>query len=415
MENCFKAGAGREILAFPEEYFPSEGYYGVHDDMHARVLLMEKNGVRGALVTLELPSIRPWNLTDEVRAYAAEELGAEFNNVWLIMTHDLSAPHVPPEAEKRALHIAVVKKAVAEACRQAVSTLREATVGYGESVSDVNANRDVQSVDGWWVGVDGDGPSDKTLSLIKFSDLKGETIAVLYSYAIKSSVLESAPMSDGKKYVSGDVTGVACQKAEEALGAVTMFVMGAAGDQVPKMKANYLALDECKKFYTVNLHEKGYEVLEELGSTLALDVINAANAIDCDDSEPEFIPETVSVTAQCKKPYPKTLPAPPILSYTYEPDDPQELEIYSMRIGKAALVGIKAEVTTPIFDDIKAGSPFEHTLMATLVNGGQGYVATDIDYERYSYPGLNTPFVRGTDKLFTSAVLKELNSLFNTN
>jgi hypothetical protein len=411
MENKFKAGAGKAVLNFPPEYFPSEGYYGIHDNMHAKALLMESNGFRCGLVTLELPSIRPWELTDEVRAYAAKILGADFEHTWLIMTHDLSAPHVPTDETKRQLHMEIVKKAVKEACESAVSTLRDAVVGYGETTSDVNANRDVHSVDGWWVGVDGDGPSDKTLSLIKFSDLNGELIAVLYSYAIKSSLLEAAPMSDGKKYVSGDVTGVADSKVEEALGGVCMFVMGAAGDQVPKVKANYLALDKNGKFETVNLYEKGYKALETLSSTLANDIVASAKSTVCDDNSPVIKSETVVLSAQCKKPYPKTLPEPPVLSYNYEPDDPQELHIYSMRIGKASLIGLKAEVTTPIFDNIKSRSPFNHNLMATLVNGGQGYVATDLDYERFTYPGLNTPFIQGTDKAFEDKVVEELNRL----
>ena len=71
----FKAGAGRAVLSFPEEYFPNEGYKGIHDDMHVRVLLMESGEVRAAVAVFELSSVRPWELTDELRAYAAEKLG----------------------------------------------------------------------------------------------------------------------------------------------------------------------------------------------------------------------------------------------------------------------------------------------------------------------------------------------------
>lgn len=409
----FKAGAGRAVLAFPKEYFPTEGYNGIHDDMHVRVLLMESGEVRTAVAVFELSSVRPWELTDSLRAYTAEKLGTAYENTWAIVTHDLSAPHVPVEEEKRSIHMNTLKAALDEAAAAALESFRPAKVGYGEGLSDVNANRDVQSVDGWWVGIEGKGPSDKTLSVVKIDGVDGKPIAVLYSYALKSSLLETAPMSDGWKYASGDVTGVACTRAEEATGAVTIFVMGAAGDQVPKIKGNYLTLNSEGKFVTVNLYEKAYDGLSLLGNTLGDDVISLVNGTECTDEEPELAVMESSLAVNCKKPYPKTLPEPPVLTYEYEPCGEGEITLYSMRIGEAAFMALKSEVTTPIFTEIKRNSPFKHNLMATLANGGQGYIATDSDYERFTYPGLHTDFVKGTDRQFTSFVTEELTKLKN--
>ena len=411
MEHKFRAGAGRAELRFPADYFPVDGYSGVHDPMCCRVLVLEAQSVRGGIVTFELPSVRPWELTDGLRDYAVRCLDAPYENVWLVMTHDLSAPHVPPEEPKRRLHMDMLRAAMEEAAREAVSSLREASVRYAEGTSDVNANRDMESVDGWWVGIRGDGPSDKTLSLLRFDDREGRPIAALYSYAVKSSVLEASVMSDGKRYASGDVTGRAGAKAEEALGCPVLFVMGAAGDQVPKYKANYLELDENRRFYPVELRERGYELLEELSDTLARDILAAASAAVAGEDGPVLRFAAASLECEAKKPYPKSLPAPPVLRYAYEPDGVQTLDIWAVRIGEAVLLGVKPEVTTPIFRSIKADSPFPHTLMATLVNGGQGYIATDPDYERFTYPGLNTPFQPGTDRRFIRQVLALLNEM----
>ena len=398
MEHSFKAGAGRAELAFPVDYFPADGYSGIHDPMYCRALLLEEGPVRGGLVVLELPSVRPWERTDELRAYAAELLNAPYENVWLVVTHDLSAPHVPREEAHQALHMDVLRQAVSEACGQAAASLREAVVRYAGGSSDVNANRDVESVDGWWVGIHGKGPSDKTLSLLRFDGLDGGPIAVLYSYAIKSSVLEGADMPDGKRYASGDVTGRAGVKAEKALGCPVLFVMGAAGDQVPKRKANYLALDENGHFYTVDLGEQGYEVLEALSDTLSGDILAAASASAPGGERPALRFAAASVECAAKKPYPKSLPAPPVRRYAYEPDGTQTLDIWAIRVGEAAILGVKPEITTPIFDAIKKNSPFPHTLIATLANGGQGYIATDWDFPRFTYPALHTPFQPGTDR-----------------
>lgn len=404
MGNMLKAGAGVAALDFPDRYFPSDGYAGVHDKPHAKVLLLVQGNVRGAIVVLELPSVRPWELTDGLRAYAAEELDVPYDNLWLVMTHDLSAPHVPKTEEGCRLHMEVLRQAVKTAACKAMESLQCVSLTCCEGTCDVNANRDMQSVDGWWVGIHGDGPSDKTLSLLRFDGEDGSPVAVLYSYALKSSVLEEATMSDGKRYISGDITGVADQKAETRLGCPVLFVMGAAGDQVPKKKAHYLELDENRRFYPVNLAEEGYAILEELSEELADAICGIAGQGAEPVSSPLLRFGQIAFHADGQVSYPNTLPQPPVLSYAYPQTAGEDIPVWYLQLGNAVMLGVKPEITTPIFDRIKQDSPFPHTLLASLVNGGQGYIATDLDYRRCTYPGLKTPFRRGTDRVFVQEV-----------
>lgn len=401
MEKCLQAGAGIGTLHFPDSYFPSDGYSAVHDDMHAKVLLLVQGETQGALVTLELPSIRPWELTDALRRYAAQLLDVPYENLWLIMTHDLSAPHVPKTAHGRGLHMRVLRSAIKAAVCQARKHLQPVRAICCEGHCLVNANRDMHSVDGWWIGIHGEGPSDKTLSLIRFDGVDGKPVAVLYSYALKSSILEEADMSDGKRYASGDVTGCAGSKAEKELGCPVLFVMGAAGEQVPREKASYLALDRKGRFYPVNRREEGYRILETLSDELArciCDIAYTAGVAQPENSPLRFMHRSFYADGQI--PYDNALPSPPVLQFTHAPCAGEEIPIWALQIGTAVMLGVKPEVTTPIFEQIKAVSPFSHTLMATLVNGGQGYIATDWDYDRFTYPALKTPFRRGTDKIF---------------
>ena len=412
MEPILKAGAGTATLHFPTHYFPSDGFSGVHDDMHAKVLLLEQGDTRGALVTLELPSIRPWELTDALRAYVAELLRVPYDNLWLIMTHDLSAPHVPKTEEGKNLHMDILRKSVKAAAEAARSSLREVRPVICEGTCDVNANRDMQSIDGWWVGIHGDGPSDKTLSLLRFDGADGKPVAVLYSYALKSSVLEGAVMSDGKRYASGDVTGRAGVKAEEKLGCPVLFVMGAAGEQVPKKKANYLELDENRRFYTVNLAEEGYAILEDLSDELSEAICAAAQTEGLSQQSDAILHfGHFCFHGDGQVSYANSLPQPPVLHFDYLPAPGESIPVWYCQIGKAVILGVKPEIMTPTFDNIKAGSPFPCTMMATLVNGGQGYIARDLDYERFTYPGLKTPFRRGTDRIFEEKVSHCLQSL----
>ena len=400
MGNALQAGAGTSVLLFPEHYFPTHEYAGIHDDMHARALLLVQGEVKGAIVSLELPAVRPWELTDELRAYAARLLDVPYENMWMAMTHDLAAPHTPTSPEGCKLHMDVLKHAIKTAAEGALETLQPVSVACCEGQCNVNANRDVESVDGWWVGISDTGPSDKTLSLLRFDGEDGKPVAVLYSHATKSSVLEGAVMSDGKRYATGDLTGRAGTKAEEKLGCPVLFLMGAAGDQVPKKQAHYLELDEDRHFRRVNLAEEGFAILEKLSDELA-------EAI-CEISEKEEAPQNESVLrfgkidfhADGQVSYGRELPEPPVRQFDYVKTPGEDIPVWYMQIGTTVVLGVKPEICTPTFDEIKKASPFACTMLGALVNGGQGYIATDLDYVRYTYPGLKTPFWQGTDRVF---------------
>ena len=412
-KRTLRAGAGRAEIRFPEGYFPSGEFDAQHDPIHARALLLAQEDTCCAIVTLELPSVRPWPLTDELRMYAAHCLHTPYDTTWLVMTHDLSAPHVPKDEEKREMHLQALREAIREASEKALYALRPVTFRCAECRCEVNVNRDIESADGWWVGVGGDGPSDKTLSLLRLDGADGKPTAVLYSCAVKSSVLEGAVMTDGKRWASGDITGAAALRAEAALGCPVLFVMGAAGDQVPRQKAAYLELDENRRFRPVNLREAGYDMLDTLSVELADAVLGCAEKAVPAESTPELRCDHRVIVLPAKKPYPKTLPEPPVKGYVYEPADPETLDLWGVRLGDAALLGVKPEITTPTFARIRSASPFPHTLLAALVNGGQDYIATDWDLECWTYPGLHTPFQRGADAAFADAALQLLRDLYH--
>lgn len=415
MESSLFAGAGCHALDFPPEYFPSDGYAGLHDPLHAKVLLLRQGGIRGAIATLELPSVRPWALTDALRQFCADTLQIPYENMWLVMTHDLSAPHVPEAAIHREQHMQILQEALYAACCQALSHLEPVQPVLHQGTCRVNANRDVKSADGWWVGINPDRPSDHALYALSFCKEDGRPAAVLYSYAIKSSVLEGVEMSDEKHYATGDITGVANAKAEAVLGCPVLFAMGAAGDQVPRQKGNYLELDSMQHFRTVNLAEKSWSILESLSYELCnalCQTVQGSNGMPLHGAL-HFGKCAFSCPGQIS--YPKHFPAPPVSFYDY-PEAPEEiLNLWSFQIGEYVLLGVKPEVTTPLFHQLQAASPFKVTLLATLVNGGQGYIATDFDYANYTYPGLKTPFRQGTDRVFLQKTLQFLQTLHSGN
>lgn len=401
-------GAGKAALRFPDAYFPHEGFLDVREDIYLRVLLIEQ-GQRGAVISVELPSVRPFSLIDELRELAGRLLDVSPERVWFVVTHNMAAPHVPkPEdpngPEKREMHMAALRNAIREASAQACASLQPARFGAGNGFCDVNGNRDIPSKEGWWLGINAPGPSDKTVSVLRFDDLEGNPIAVLFHYAVKSAVVDDEIMSDGYRHCIGELTGKACRHVEEHIGAVTFYFMGAAGDQVPKKAAKYFETDVEGHLREVHHGEMGYIWAEELGLQLGEQVLQITGTIYCRQREPDFEMRVLNMSFAGQYSIPSELSHVPLTKYNYIPKSPTVLEVFLMRLGDVMLVGVKPEYTSITGIQLREGSPFSHTLLISMVNGGQGYMADRIAYERVTYEATHSEFACGSAEEFVDRV-----------
>lgn len=420
-KHVFYAGAGRADIAFGDDYFPIEGYDSLRDPLHARAVVM-KQDITVLLISLELPSIRPGYLIDELREELSQQTGIEARHIWIAVTHSLSAPHVPqtneerrePDADrKQKLHLEAVRKAMGEACKAALGSLKPAAVGVRSGNSNVIANRNIETAYGWWVGISDKGPSDKTLFVMKLETLAGEPIALIYNYALKSCVLEDAVMSDGKKYASADLCGAASAYVENSLHVPAVFFMGAAGDQVPRNRASYLETDQEGRPRKVELGEQGYDFLSNLGAQLGEDILNVADIVECAEDVRIFKHRELDITVPGQIRYPKEYPPPPVRHYDYPSAPDQIIHVEAIQINQDVIIGVKPEILTVTNMVLKRNSPFFHTLLFSMVNGGQDYIPEDQDYERFEYPALHATVAKGTDKIFLDAVVKWLRKMYH--
>lgn len=414
------AGAGCAAIQFPTDYFPIEGYESLLDELHARAVILKQN-TEMLLISLELPSIRPFELIDIMREQLSEETGISKDNIWITVTHSLSAPHVPQINEERIEedaerkhreHIEAITSAMKEAVLQAGNNMQQAAIGVSSGNSNVICNRNIQTEEGWWVGISPKGPSDKTLFVIKIESVTGKPIALIYNYALKSCVLENTVMSDGKKYASADLCGTTSVYVENHLHIPTLFFMGAAGDQVPMMKGNYYDTDDNGHMREVNLGECGCEFLSKLGEKLGDDIIALAQTVECTKEIESFHHYQFDFWAPGQIRYPKEYPRPPVKQYVYQPAEKQKIHVEAIRINQDIILGVKPEILTVTNMLLKRKSPFFHTMLFTMVNGGQDYIPEDQDYERFEYPALHATVARGTDKLFLKEVIDWLIRLY---
>ena len=88
-----KAGASARTLAFPEHYFPVEGFSKVIDPLRARVLVLEQDS-RCAILVLDMTSLPPEEI-DALSGILKAETGAAYTVC--LVTHTFSAPHFMPD------------------------------------------------------------------------------------------------------------------------------------------------------------------------------------------------------------------------------------------------------------------------------------------------------------------------------
>jgi hypothetical protein len=135
-------------------------------------------------------------------------------------THSAGGQRGPDYAEK-----------IVQSVRLAQQRLAPARVGYGTGESYINVNRQIidPRTNRWWEGPNRRGPSDKTVSVLRFEGLSGEPIAVYYNYAVHAVIAGQLDQ------VSADIPGAASNYIEDSFDGrvVAVWSTGAAGDQNP--------------------------------------------------------------------------------------------------------------------------------------------------------------------------------------
>jgi len=410
------AGAGKAAIAIPASVFPVDGFTGVHDALQARVLLLASGPKRIAITVVDQTSISGESVR-QIQDIVSQATGAASEDILVCASHTFSAPHVlPPEhqAAADAAPGAALQRAIAEAVRRAATEarqgLRPARMGFGLGSSSVNVNRDVRTAAGWWLGANDSGVSDKSLGIVRFDDLDGHPFALLMNYAVQSSVMDAARMSDGGLRVSADLAGAATREVEQRFGGglVSLFLVGAAGDQAPYLSANRHALDGKGNDSRIDLHEAGYPLLELQGERLGGAAVDTGKQIRADQAAPtlRLVRASVTVAAQASSP-----PAHPVLHYRFTPDGTADVPVWLLQIGDTVLVGVQAELSSQTGLDLKRRSPYPHTLILTMVNGAAKYLPDAASFDRISYEAMSSRYAAGAAEIVSARIIGLLDAL----
>jgi neutral ceramidase len=213
-DTAFKAGAAKVDITPTQSPKNSEG---ILDHIYARAIVIDNGATSAALVSADTGMLGE-QLWRTVSQRIEKELGIPAQNLIMNPTHTHSASGGTAEQ-------------IFNAIKAAKEKLQPARIGYGTGVSYINVNRNIidRKTNKWWEGPNYEGPSDKTVAVIKLETTSGEPIAVYYNYACHAVVTGNTDM------LSGDYPGATSRYIEDSFDdkIVAVFSTGAQGDQNP--------------------------------------------------------------------------------------------------------------------------------------------------------------------------------------
>ena len=416
-------GAGREEIAIPTSVLPLDGFTQVHDPLQARVVLLDDGKARAAIAVIDQTSIFE-DLVASLQATIGQATGTAPQDVLVIASHTFSAPHafapdhLPPgvvmssEDQKRAVaYQAALLDAARRAASEASASLVPVEPVFSGGASRVNANRNHPSARGWWLGANEAGFVDSSVGVLTLETDSHRPIATLVNYAVQSSVMDHAVGADGGKGVTADLAGSTARRIEALRpGSVSLFLTGAAGDQMPAYTARRYVYDAAGDYRMVDIGDRGYPLVdlqgERLGDAAIAALPAAFPASGSRDDAIRVLHGAVTLGAQER---PKDLQQiKPSRAYRFVTAGEVRVPFVIVTIGDTAIVGVQAELSAATGAAIRASSPFRHTMVVTMVNGAAKYMPDEAGYRDITYEALDSSFARGSAERFAADIERHL-------
>jgi len=396
-----RVGAAKVDVTPSQGELPKNGF-GVLDHLFARAVVIESGASMAALITIDAGGV-PTPTWETVTKQVESELKIPVANVLLTATHTHSAggQRGPDYAQR-----------IVESVRLAKQRLAPARVGYGTGVSFINVNRQIvdPKTGRWWEGPNYDGPSDKTVAVLKFETVAGEPIAVYYNYAVHAVIAGQLDQ------VSGDIPGAASRYVEDSFDdrIVAVWSSGAAGDQNPIYFQQTYDLREIRiKDYArrgvdisnamppggegldrknpavARLMNQQRQMVSSMGQFLGEEVLHVMRGVERMETAASVQGSFTTISCPGRE---RTNQGRAGFEGTYKDGPPVEIRLGLLRLGDVMIGAVNAEVFNPIAQRLKQESPYKATMMATLTNGTarSGYIPDDESFGKLTFEVLSS-------------------------
>jgi hypothetical protein len=432
------------VVITPPLGTPMAGYYseraaeGVHDDLYAKALVLEKDGVKAALVSLDLISTVRQVVT-EARREVERTTGIRGDAVMISATHSHTGPLMNSRGARESVfggtsdlatrYTAELPAKIAQAVKLADERLApaRATIGHGREGS-IAFNRRYHMVDGtvgWNPGklnpriLKPAGPIDPDVPVVLFTSPANKPTAVYVNYAVHLDNI-------GGLKISADLPFALSKLLGDGLGQdiVTVYTTGCCGD------VNHVDVNWAEP-------QKGFENAARMGTILAAEVLRTTPRLKpVADGPLRFKSEIVKlqlphVTRQDvakaretvqrrgdgrsanRVPFLEQVQAFKVLDVDARQGQPHEVEVQVVALGReVAWVSLPGEIFAELGLALKQDSPFPHTIIAELANGSVGYIPARRAFAQGNYEVVSTRCAEGSGELLVATAVRLLKDLF---
>jgi len=365
---------------------------GVHDRLHARVLVVEGESGRAAIVSCDLCNLDPQTV-DEVRELVCEPLTLAPERLMVVTTHNHAGPvteyphNGAPKTDVEWL--AALPHRIACALARAAAGLRPARLGIVRGESHIGLNRQQMFDDGMVnLGKAPENPTDTEIIVACFDTPAGEPIARLVNFGCHNTSL-----GPRNSLISADYAGRAMSAIEDRLGggAICTFINGGAGNVDPMHRVLGDAADprvqEVADAFTTDVTEAlGGEAAPVAGARVAgrfRDIALPRKTAGMEAGLGRF----------------------------------KRIRAQALRIGSLVVVGSPNEIVCEIAMNIKEQSPAAHTMVAAYCynaigawhpgrDGVGGYIPTAAHYEDGGYEVRVSPYAPDAEVVFTREMVE---------
>ncbi len=236
----------------------------VVQDIYAKALVLEdQNGQRGVIVTCDLIGMRQ-SFAEPLAERIREKTGLRREQILFTWAHNHAGPTLgfketpgpgvaAADAKNTVAYTKWLQDQLLELVVKANASVEPAKLSHGRGVAKFVMNRREFTPKGVILGVNPQGPADRSVPVLRIDSLDGKPRAVLFGTAAHNTTLGS------KNYeLCGDYAGFAQHFLEEKYpGMQAMFMLGCAGDANPYPRDNLEVT-----------REHGQELAREVGRVL---------------------------------------------------------------------------------------------------------------------------------------------------
>lgn len=409
----------------------------IDDDLYLGAIVLESKGVTLCLIACDLGNSRTEEAL-EIRTRVADALDIPVVNVMFNLSHNHSAADLPTmlqgNADSRDIARSenyfdfVINQAVL-AATTAQAQLRPARMAHAWGESDLNIYRREWNGDQDVLGEVPGHPRDESVGVIRFDDLEGNPIAILFRYSCH-------PVVNGAQSptLSADFPGPARKIIEKNVGGTALFLQGCGGNINPKVGIGY-EKDCSEEVYRMgtalgaevvrvalglrtNKYQKERVLLQNVPNILFKPwrertdhpevVLGASHEIakfafvklpspseakalaDHWDEEIKAREARGALTWEIRVAKKMKLWADSVVAATLDKNPTRDFEAHAFRIGDIAIVGLNVEAFFETGEQIRANSPWPDTFVLGYTDGTIMYLPRSQDYPKDGWKWPNT-------------------------